>query len=99
MGVSKIHLFVSTCPWTATPALIKVKETGQINKHFYMQEIFITAAICGNTYSAWEQYHIYSPKGSFSPLLNPITTQIHPRYTLFSAQGVQLSGKAPFVKF
>ena len=24
--------------WNATPALIKVKETGRINKHFYMQK-------------------------------------------------------------
>ena len=26
--------------WTAMPALFKVKETGQINQHFYVEKIF-----------------------------------------------------------
>ena len=30
--------------WTATPALIKVKETDKINSHFYMKKLFKTYA-------------------------------------------------------
>ena len=38
-------LCITRGPRTATPALIKAKETDKINSHFYMQKIFKTCAI------------------------------------------------------
>ena len=47
-------------------ALIKVKEIGKINKTFYVQEYSELVQFYGNTHSVWAQFHIFSPKGSFS---------------------------------
>ena len=43
---SRVEYKFTRSPWTATPALIKVKETEKISSHFYMQKkIFKTCAI------------------------------------------------------
>ena len=77
------------------PALTKVKETGQINKHFYMQKYSDLGQFYGKTHSV--SAHFQPTRFIFFFLHTLKTTWIDPRYTLFYAQGVQLSGKVPSV--
>ena len=48
------------------PALIKVKETGQINQHFYVEKYSKMAQFCEKKQNVCAQLIIFSPKGSFS---------------------------------
>ena len=51
-------------PWTATPALIKVKETGHINKHFTCKTYSKLVQFYQNTHSVGT---FLAPKALFLP--------------------------------
>ena len=51
-------------PWTATPALIKVKETGHINKHFTCKKYSKLVRFYQNTHSVGT---FLAPKALFLP--------------------------------
>ena len=53
-------------PWTATPALIKVIETGQINKYFYMQKIFKTGVILWENAQCVQSLTFFAQEALFS---------------------------------
>ena len=56
-------------------ALIKVKETEQINNYLYVEKIFKSCAILQKSAQCKLQLHNFSPKGPFSsPLYTHITT-------------------------
>ena len=56
------------------PALIRVKETGQINQHFYEEKYSKKVQFYGKKQNVCAQFLIFSPKSSFSSSsLNPFT--------------------------
>ena len=75
------------------PALIKVREIGQIDQHFYWKKILKLCNLTGKEQNVCVEFLIFRPKGSFSSSsLNPYYNAKHidMRYILFSDQGVQL---------
>ena len=55
--------------WTAMPALIKVKETGQINQHFYVEKILKRCTFAGKSKMCVHSYSFLAQKALFLPPL------------------------------
>ena len=55
--------------WTAMPALIKVKETGLINQHFYMEFFSKMVQFYGKKQNVCAQFLILAQKALFLPPL------------------------------
>ena len=55
--------------WTALPALIKVKETGQINQYFYVEKILNWRNFAGKSKMCVHSYSFLAQKALFLPPL------------------------------
>ena len=65
---NKSHLCIVNTrgPWTASPALIKVKETGKVNKQLYICKNVINWCNFSQKCPVCVQLHIFGPEGSFT---------------------------------